>query len=166
MYVARMCTTTIRGRDLHLPPFLGEIDWARQMALLKQGGYTGKLSFEMVYGVFPEALLPIVAAKPARYGVKHSSHVCGHIVFIRGKFKRNAGGIGIMANTAEISGIPAKQVFHAFRISAAVLMPYISMNCPMMFRFSSPRPLFLFLPIPYLLCRLYFITLHPFYKKV
>ena len=36
----------------------GEIDWARQMALLKQGGYAGKLSFEMVYGVFPETLLP------------------------------------------------------------------------------------------------------------
>ena len=48
-----------QGRDLHLPPFFGEIDWARQMALLKQGGYAGKLSFEMVYGVFPETLLPM-----------------------------------------------------------------------------------------------------------
>ena len=48
-----------QGRDLHLPPFFGEIGWARQMALLKQGGYAGKLSFEMVYGVFPETLLPM-----------------------------------------------------------------------------------------------------------
>ena len=40
-------------------------------------------------------------------------------------------------------------------MSAAVLMSYISMNCPMMFRFSSLSPFFLFLPILFFLCYLY-----------
>ncbi len=46
------------GRDLHLMPFLGEIDWEAHMACLREAGYAGKLSFEFVYGRFPGALLP------------------------------------------------------------------------------------------------------------
>ena len=42
--------------DLHLPPFLGENDWSALMAALGKAGYTGNLTFEMVYGAIPEAL--------------------------------------------------------------------------------------------------------------
>ena len=47
------------GKDLHLMPFLGEIDWPAHMACLRENGYQGKLSFEFVYGHFPESLLPV-----------------------------------------------------------------------------------------------------------
>ena len=47
------------GRDLHLMPFLGDIDWEAHMAHLKEIGYAGKLSFELVYGSLPDPLLPI-----------------------------------------------------------------------------------------------------------
>lgn len=42
--------------DLHLPPFLGENDWDACMKALKKTGYKGNLTYEMVYGVIPEAL--------------------------------------------------------------------------------------------------------------
>ena len=45
------------GKDLHLPPFLGEIDWAACMAQLKNVGYKGNLNFEFVYGAIPESLM-------------------------------------------------------------------------------------------------------------
>lgn len=47
------------GKDLHLMPFLGEIDWESHMQYLKEIGYSGKLSFEFVYGRFPDKLLPV-----------------------------------------------------------------------------------------------------------
>lgn len=42
--------------DLHLPPFLGDNDWKACMSALGKTGYTGNLTYEMVYGVIPEAL--------------------------------------------------------------------------------------------------------------
>ena len=47
------------GRDLHLMPFLGEIDWETHMEHFRKIGYPGKLSFEFVYGRFPDKLLPV-----------------------------------------------------------------------------------------------------------
>ena len=46
------------GKDLHLVPFLGEIDWKENLAVLKAAGYAGDLSFEFVYGEIPDALVP------------------------------------------------------------------------------------------------------------
>ena len=45
------------GKDLHLTPFAGDIDWEEQMRTLKEIGYTGNLTFEFVYGSRPAALL-------------------------------------------------------------------------------------------------------------
>ena len=42
------------GGDLHLPPFLGDANWEELMAALRGTGYTGALTFEMVYGCQPE----------------------------------------------------------------------------------------------------------------
>jgi sugar phosphate isomerase/epimerase len=47
------------GKDLHLMPFLGEIDWESHLSYMKEIGYKGKLSFEMVYGSIPDKLLPM-----------------------------------------------------------------------------------------------------------
>ncbi len=46
-------------RDLHLMPFLGDIDWEAHMAHMKEIGYAGKLSFEFAYGCLPDKLLPV-----------------------------------------------------------------------------------------------------------
>jgi sugar phosphate isomerase/epimerase len=45
------------GKDLHLPPFLGEIDWVACMEQLKNVSYKGNLNFEFVYGAIPESLM-------------------------------------------------------------------------------------------------------------
>ena len=37
-------------KDLHLVPFLGDTDWDKNIHLLKNAKYDGKLSFELVYG--------------------------------------------------------------------------------------------------------------------
>ena len=47
------------GKDLHLMPFLGEIDWEANMSCMREFAYKGKLSFEYVYGRFPEKILPV-----------------------------------------------------------------------------------------------------------
>jgi len=47
------------GKDLHVAPFLGNIDWEEQMTALRAVGYTGTLSFEFAYGNLPDALLPM-----------------------------------------------------------------------------------------------------------
>lgn len=47
------------GTDLHLMPFLGDIDWESHLEYMRKIGYNGKLSFEFVYGRFPDALLPV-----------------------------------------------------------------------------------------------------------
>ncbi len=58
---AYICCTHVHdnyyGKDLHLVPFLGEIDWEAHMMALRQIGYQGKLSFETGYERFPDALL-------------------------------------------------------------------------------------------------------------
>ena len=59
---AHLCCTHVHdnyyGKDLHLMPFLGDIDWESHMTCLREMDYKGKLSFELVYGRFPEKLLP------------------------------------------------------------------------------------------------------------
>ena len=45
------------GKDLHVSPFLGDIDWESHMKHLKTIGYKGKFSFELVYGSYPDALI-------------------------------------------------------------------------------------------------------------
>ena len=44
------------NKDLHLPPYLGEIDWTKCMDVLKLASYQGNLSLELVYGAIPEVL--------------------------------------------------------------------------------------------------------------
>lgn len=43
-------------KDLHLVPFLSDADWSKNLAPLKDTGYNGKLSLELVYGEFSDAL--------------------------------------------------------------------------------------------------------------
>lgn len=45
-------------KDLHLPAFFGTIDWEMVMSRLKTSGYSGNFTWELVYGRFPDALLP------------------------------------------------------------------------------------------------------------
>lgn len=56
-----LCCTHVHdnyyGKDLHLTPFLGNIDWEAHMKCLKEIGYQGKFSFELVYGSWPDALI-------------------------------------------------------------------------------------------------------------
>lgn len=56
------------GHDLHILPFMGEIDWETHMALLKKQGYQGQLTFEFVYGRFPDALMPAFMTMAAQTG--------------------------------------------------------------------------------------------------
>jgi len=44
-------------KDLHLLPFLGNVNWEAHMQALKEMNYQGKFSFELVYGSYPDALL-------------------------------------------------------------------------------------------------------------
>lgn len=46
------------GKDLHLLPFEGDIPWEEQMKVLREIGYTGNLTFEFVYGIRPDSLVP------------------------------------------------------------------------------------------------------------
>lgn len=46
------------GKDLHLLPFLGDIDWEEQMRVMRGFSYRGNLTFELVYGALPETLYP------------------------------------------------------------------------------------------------------------
>lgn len=41
-------------RDLHLPPYLGSNNWDLCMKAMKEIGYDGDITFEMVYGEIPE----------------------------------------------------------------------------------------------------------------
>lgn len=41
------------GKDLHLPPFMGDANWEELMPTLKEIGYKGSLTFELVYGNLP-----------------------------------------------------------------------------------------------------------------
>ena len=42
------------GGDLHLPPFLGDANWEELMPALRETGYCGALTFELVYGCLPD----------------------------------------------------------------------------------------------------------------
>lgn len=44
--------------DLHMFPFLGEINWKELMLALKEIGYEGDFSLELVYDRIPKALAP------------------------------------------------------------------------------------------------------------
>ena len=46
-------------RDLHLMPFLGDIDCEAHLDHIREIGYKGKLSFELVYGRIPDRLIPV-----------------------------------------------------------------------------------------------------------
>ena len=49
---------------------MGETDWEAHMALLKRQGYQGQMTFEFVYGRFPDAPMPAfmtMAAQTGRY---------------------------------------------------------------------------------------------------
>ena len=48
------------GKDLHLIPFQGQVDWDGHMKALKSFGYQGVLSFEFAYGCYPDDVLPVV----------------------------------------------------------------------------------------------------------
>lgn len=45
------------NKDLHVIPFQGDIDWREQMATLKEIGYKGNLTYELVYGKWPESMV-------------------------------------------------------------------------------------------------------------
>ncbi len=55
----RLATTHVHdnhsGRDLHLPPFFGNTDWESIMVYLKEIGYDGPFSFELLRASFPES---------------------------------------------------------------------------------------------------------------
>lgn len=44
------------GKDLHTFPFMGDTDWAAFMSALKDIGYKGDFTFELVYDRLPSAL--------------------------------------------------------------------------------------------------------------
>ena len=48
--------------DMHLLPFEGDTDWNEGMKTLRKIGYSGALTFEMVYGCIPDELIPDYAA--------------------------------------------------------------------------------------------------------
>ena len=45
------------SQDLHLPPYLGKTDWKEGLQTLKEIGYAGTLTLEIVYGCLPDELL-------------------------------------------------------------------------------------------------------------
>ena len=55
-----ICTHTHdnHGADAHQPPYHGDVDWTAQMKTMRDFGYKGNLTFEMVYGTMPDELLP------------------------------------------------------------------------------------------------------------
>ncbi|MBR4866896.1 MAG: sugar phosphate isomerase/epimerase [Clostridia bacterium] len=46
------------GKDLHTFPFMGDTDWKKLMETFAAIGYTGDLTFELVYDRLPRALAP------------------------------------------------------------------------------------------------------------
>ena len=66
-----ICTHThdnYYGKDLHLPPFMGDLRWEQLMPALRETGYTGSLTFEMVYGSLPDEQIPPFLAQLYRSG--------------------------------------------------------------------------------------------------
>ena len=48
---------THSGKDLHLPPFFGQVAWEKVMPYLKESGFEGVFSFELLRASFPEGLV-------------------------------------------------------------------------------------------------------------
>jgi len=38
------------GKDLHLPPFLGDLEWEKYIRFMKENGYAGNFTYELGYG--------------------------------------------------------------------------------------------------------------------
>ena len=57
------------GKDLHLLPYEGEINWDEHMKTLKAIGYRGNLTYEFVYGCRPACLLEDFAATAYKTGI-------------------------------------------------------------------------------------------------
>lgn len=56
-----ICTHTqdnYYNKDLHVMPFTGNLPWEELMRTLKEIGYENSLTFEFVYGRFPDRLVP------------------------------------------------------------------------------------------------------------
>ena len=56
------------GLDIHLPPFFGDMNWEELMAALKSTGYSGSLTFEVIYSCLPDALIEDHARQLYRIG--------------------------------------------------------------------------------------------------
>lgn len=56
------------GCDLHLPAFFGTVCWESVMSRLAACGYSGNFTWELVYGRFPDPLLPDYLAFLHRIG--------------------------------------------------------------------------------------------------
>ena len=71
-YADRIIATHIHdnyyGKDLHLFPFLGELDLPACVRILKDVGYTGDFTYEFVYDRTPDEFLPEVLALLYRCG--------------------------------------------------------------------------------------------------
>lgn len=68
------------GKDLHLMPFLGEIDWEAHMKYLAEIGYSGAFSLEYVYDRFPDELVPL--------WLNTSREVAGYLTKMFDSFKK------------------------------------------------------------------------------
>lgn len=44
-------------KDLHLPPYMGNIKWEEVMSYLKKNNYSGTFTYELVYGTIPDELI-------------------------------------------------------------------------------------------------------------
>ena len=44
--------------DDHLLPFLGQIDWKTMTTILREAGYSGNITLELVYGAIPPVMKP------------------------------------------------------------------------------------------------------------
>ncbi|MBR5539026.1 MAG: sugar phosphate isomerase/epimerase, partial [Clostridia bacterium] len=70
----RICCTHIHdnyyNKDLHVLPFQGDIDWHEHMATMKEIGYKGNLTYEIVYGKWPDELVEDFLSISAKTGKK------------------------------------------------------------------------------------------------
>lgn len=73
LYADRIIATHMHdnyyGKDLHLFPFLGELDLPACVKILKDAGYAGEFTYEFVYDRIPDEFLPDVLRLLYRMGV-------------------------------------------------------------------------------------------------
>lgn len=73
LYANRIIATHMHdnyyGKDLHLFPFLGELDLPACVKILKDAGYAGEFTYEFVYDRIPDEFLPDVLRLLYRMGV-------------------------------------------------------------------------------------------------